>query len=125
MISMGCTIRPTMRAGEATITLGGSLFTKSRGEIASYQGPHGSLYYQDVGRDETVVPSKLINYYVAKSLINGATTVIKGSQRTTRFIAGERTTRQGIRSAAEVEKLRILNPAEELVPGVLPAGGGP
>ncbi len=111
-----CTVRPLIRSGDSMVSLGGSIFTKSSGETASYSGPLGTLSYQDTGKDETVIPGKIVNYYGIKAAIDGVTAATRTKESTTRILAKEETAREATRSAADVEKLKILNPVEEAAP---------
>ena len=111
-----CTVRPLIRSGESVVSLGGSVFTKSAGETASYSGPLGTLSYSDTGKDETVIPGKIANYYGVKAVTEAATSMFRTSESTTRILAKEETSRAATSSAADVEKLKILNPVEEAVP---------
>jgi hypothetical protein len=101
-------------SGDSVVSLGGSVFTKSNGETASYSGPLGTLTYSDNGKDETVIPGKIANYYGVKAVTEAATSMFRTSESTTRILAKEETSRAATTSAADVEKLKILNPAEEI-----------
>jgi hypothetical protein len=111
-----CTVRPLISSGDSVVSLGGSIFTKSAGETASYSGPLGTLSYNDTGKDETVIPGKIANYYGVKAVAEAATSMFRTSESTTRILAKEETSRAATTTAADVEKLKILNPVEEAVP---------
>ena len=98
------------------MSLGGSIFTKSANETATYSGPLGNLSYADTGKDETVIPGKVVNYYGIKAATEAATSMFRTSESTTRILAKEETKKAATSSAAEVEKLKILNPVEEVIP---------
>ena len=124
LILPACTVRPTVRnaAGDMA-TLGGSIFTKSSSETAYYKGPLGEMGYSDLGKDETVIPGKIVNYYGVKAAIDGATASMRTQESTTRILAKEETKKAGIQSAERVESLKILNPVEEAAPVFNPATG--
>jgi hypothetical protein len=105
-----------MKSGDAYVSLGGSVFSKSTSETASYSGPLGNLSYADAGKDETVIPGKVANYYGIKAVTEAATSMFRTSESTTRILAKEETSRAATSSAAEVESLKILNPVEEVAP---------
>jgi hypothetical protein len=111
-----CTVKPTIRSGQTVVTLGGSIFTKTTGETASYSGPLGNLNYSTATNDETVVPGKIVNYYGIKSAVNGATAALRTTESTKRILGAQQVSKEATRSAADVEKLRILNPVEIPVP---------
>jgi hypothetical protein len=113
-----CTVRPVMKSGDSYVSLGGSIFSKSTSETASYSGPLGNLSYADAGKDETVIPAKVVNYYSVKAISEAATSMFRTSESTTRILAKEETSRAATSSAAEVESLKILNPVEEVAPVV-------
>ena len=113
-----CTVRPIIKSGDAYVSLGGSVFSKSTSETASYSGPLGNLSYADAGKDETVMPAKVVNYYSVKAISEAATNMFRTSESTTRVLAKEETSRAATSSAAEVESLKILNPVEEVAPVV-------
>ena len=115
-----CTVRPMIKAGDSFVSLGGSIFTKSANESASYSGPLGTLRYADTGKDETVIPGKIVNYYGIKAATDAATSMLRTKESTTRILAKEQTSRAATKSAADVEKLKILNPVEEAAPAVVP-----
>ena len=116
-----CTVRPLIRSGDSLVSLGGSIFTKSSGETASYSGPLGTLSYTDTGKDETVIPGKIVNYYGIKAATEAATSAFRTSESTTRVLAKEETKKAGIQSAERVESLKILNPVEEAAPAAAAA----
>ena len=101
------------------MSLGGSVFSKSTGETATYSGPLGTLSYKDTGKDETVIPGKVVNYYGLKAAADAATSMFRTSESTTRILAKEETKKAATSSAAEVEKLKILNPVEEIAPAAI------
>jgi hypothetical protein len=111
---VSCTVRPLISSGDSVVSLGGSVFTKSNGETASYSGPLGTLTYNDTGKDETVIPGKIANYYGIKAVTEAATSMFRTSESTTRILAKEETSRAATTSAADVEKLKVLNPVEEV-----------
>ena len=121
-----CTVRPMMKSGDSYVSLGGSIFTKSANETATYSGPLGNLSYADTGKDETVIPGKVVNYYGIKAATEAATSMFRTSESTTRILAKEETKKVGIQSAADVEKVKILNPVEEAIPAaVIPTPAAP
>ena len=109
-----CTVRPMMKAGDSYVILGGSVFSKSTSETASYSGPLGTLSYTDTGKDETIIPGKVVNYWGVKAATEAATSMWRTSESTTRILAKEETKKAATSAAADVEKLRILNPAEPI-----------
>ena len=109
-----CTVRPMMKSGDSYVSLGGSVFTKSTNETASYSGPLGTLSYADAGTDETIIPGKIANYYGIKATTEALTSAFRTSESTTRILAKEETKKAATSSAAEVEKLKILNPVEPI-----------
>ena len=111
-----CTVRPVIRSGDQLVSLGGSIFSKSSGETASYSGPLGNLSYADTAKDETIIPGKVVNYWGVKAATEAATSMFRTSESTTRILAKEETSRAATSSAAEVESLKILNPVEEAIP---------
>ena len=115
-----CTVRPMIKVGDSFVSLGGSVFTKSANESASYSGPLGTLRYADNGKDETVIPGKVVNYWGLKAAIDGATSAMRTKESTTRILAKEETKKVGLKTAADVEKVKILNPVEEAAPAVVP-----
>ena len=111
-----CTVRPIIKSGDAYVSLGGSIFSKSANETASYSGPLGNLSYADVAKDETIIPGKVVNYYGIKAATEAATSMFRTGESTTRILAKEETKKAGIQSAERVESLKILNPVEEAAP---------
>ena len=122
-----CTVRPMMKSGDSYVSLGGSVFSKSNSETASYSGPLGTLSYKDTGKDETVIPGKIVNYYGLKTAAEAATSMLRTKESTARILAKEETKKVGIKSAADVEKVKILNPVEEeIIPAaVIPTPAAP
>ena len=110
-----CTVRPVMKSGDSYVSLGGSIFSKTSNETATYSGPLGTLSYADTGKDETIIPGKVVNYWGIKAATEAATSMWRTSESTTRILAKEETSRAATSSAADVEKLKILNPVE-LIP---------
>lgn len=111
----GCTVKPTIRSGQTVVTLGGSIFTKTSGEVSSYSGPLGNLNYATTSTDETVVPGKLINYYGIKAVTAGLTSGLRTTESTKRILAKEETSRAATKSAAASTDLKTLNPVEETI----------
>lgn len=120
-----CTVRPTIRDASGNMaTLGGSIFSKSSSETASYSGPLGTMSYTDFGKDETVIPGKVVNYWGIKATIDGLTATTRAKESTTRILSKEDTKRQAIQSTERVDSLKVLNPVEEAAPSVFnPATG--
>ena len=116
----GCTVHPLIRSGDTVVSLGGSIFTKSSSSSANYSGPLGELSYKETGRDETIIPGKIANYYGIKAVSEGLTSIARTKESTTRILAKEETSRAATKSAASVEKLKILNPVEEAIPAAVP-----
>lgn len=108
-----CTVGPVITA--SGVSLGGTVFTKSDAHYAKYDGPLGKIEYGTLKGDETVIPTKAINAYTIGEAIRGATSAFRTSESTTRILAKDQTAREASKNAAEVEKLRILNPVEEIV----------
>lgn len=111
-----CTIKPTIRRGSTVVTLGGSIFTKTAGEKSSYAGPLGNLNYETAINDETTIPGKLINYYGIKAAITGTTDALRTTEKTKRVLGAQDVSKHATSTAADVQKLRILNPVEEFIP---------
>ena len=107
-----CTVHPLIRSGDTVVSLGGSIFTKSASSSANYSGPLGELSYKETGRDETIIPGKVVNYWGLKAATDAATSMLRTKESTTRILAKEETSRAATKSAAEVETVRILNPVE-------------
>lgn len=119
LILPACTVRPTIRSGDQLVTLGGSIFTKSSSETASYSGPLGTMSYADFGKDETVIPGKIINYYGIKAAVDATTASMRAKESTTRVLGQQDVQKQTIQSAERVESLKILNPVEEAIPAAV------
>ena len=115
-----CTVKPTIRSGQTIVTLGGSVFTKTAGEVSSYSGPLGTLSYTTASTDETIIPSKVANYYGVKALANAATAALRTTESTKRVLGAQEVSKNATNKAAEVETTRILNPVEE-IPAPIPA----
>lgn len=98
------------------VSLGGTVFTKSDANYAKYDGPLGKIEYGIIKGDETIIPAKIINAYTIAEVVRGATSAFRTSESTSRILAKEQTARSAANNAAEVEKLKILNPVEEIVP---------
>lgn len=109
-----CTMGPV--ATSKGVSLGGTIFTKSDGLYAKYDGPFGKMEYGTVKNDETIIPSKISNYYGLKAAIGGTVAALRTTESTKRVLSGHEVQKTGIKSAAEVEKLKILNPIEEEIP---------
>ena len=119
-----CTVRPSIKMADGSVaTLGGSIFSKSTTETAFYKGPLGEMGYTDYGKDETVIPGKVVNFWGVKATIDGLTATTRAKESTTRILAKEETKKTGIQSAERVETLKILNPVEEAAPVFDPATG--
>ena len=119
-----CEVLPTYRSPQGDmITGGGTLFTKSTTKSVNITHPNGlNMTYATAGHDETVIPGKIVNYYGIKAATEAATSMFRTSESTTRILAKEETKKVGIQSAADVEKVKILNPVEEVIPAaVIPA----
>lgn len=108
-----CTVHPLIRSGQSVVSLGGSVFTKSAGESATYSGPLGTLSYTTATKDETVVPGKLINYYGIKSAVEGATAALRTTESTKRILSGHDVTKNATNKAAASADLKTLNPLPE------------
>lgn len=115
-----CTVHPLIKSGDTVVSLGGSIFKKNTAESASYSGPLGTLTYNETGKDETVIPGKIVNYYGIKATTDAMTSMYRTRESTTRILAKEETSRAATKSAAETANLKILNPVEE-IPLVTPA----
>jgi len=118
-----CTVGPVITAN--SVSLGGTLMTKSKGNYARYDGPLGKIETGTAETDETVIPGKVANYYGIKAAADGAVALLKTKETTTRVLAREETSRAATQSAASVEKARIaatpLEEAAETVPALTPA----
>lgn len=110
-----CTIKPTIRSGNQLVTLGGSLFTKTQSETSSYSGPLGNLSYSNSGIDETVLPSKVANYYTTKAIVDGLTNSFKTQQSTSIQKNAQDSAFQSSKISADLEKTKILNPVSETI----------
>lgn len=111
LLASACTVGPI--ATVKGVSMGGSLGTKTKGYYASYSGPLGEIKVGTAETDETVIPGKVVNYWGVKAATEGAVDMLKSKETTTRVLAREETSRAATKSAAGVEKLRILNPAPE------------
>ena len=105
-----CTIGPMITP--SGVSLGGTVFTKSDAHYAKYDGPLGKVEYGTIKGDETVIPTKVINAYTSAEVVRGATSAFRTSESTSRILAKEKTAQSAANNAAEVEKIRILNPVE-------------
>ncbi len=114
LLMPSCTVGPVITA--SGVSLGGTVFTKSDAHYAKYDGPLGKIEYGTLKGDETVIPTKAINAYTIGEAIRGATSAFRTSESTTRILAKEKTAQSAASNAADVEKLKILNPVEEIVP---------
>ena len=85
--------------------------SKTTGENITYSGPLGNITVTSATKDETVVPGKLINYYGVKAATEGAVSMLKTTETTKRVLSSDSVQKASIKSTAEVEELRILNPA--------------
>jgi len=119
-----CTVRPSIKMADGSVaTLGGSIFSKSSTETASYSGPLGTMSYTDYGKDETVIPGKVVNFWGIRATLDAATASMRTQESTTRILAKEETKKTAIKSAENVETLKILNPVEEAPAAFNPATG--
>ena len=119
-----CTVRPSIKMADGSVaTLGGSIFSKSTTETAFYKGPLGEMGYTDYGKDETVIPGKVVNFWGIRATLDAATASMRTQESTTRILAKEETKKTAIKSAEKVESLKILNPVEEAAPVFNPATG--
>ena len=109
-----CTVKPTIRSGQTIVTLGGSIFTKTAGEVSSYSGPLGTLNYATATNDETVVPAKAIGSYTTLGLAKEVTKAFDKSESTKVALGNQEVSKNATNKAAEVETTRILNPVEEI-----------
>jgi hypothetical protein len=98
------------------VSLGGSLFVKTKGHYATYDGPFGKLSYGTTENDETVVPSKVSNYYGIKAAADAASSMLKTTESTKRVLGSQGVATESIKSSERVESLRILNPVESATP---------
>ena len=115
LLCVGCSVHPMIKTADGSlVSLGGSILTKTAGESGSYSGPLGTLSYSYASKDETVVPGKLINYYGIKAAINGITDITKTTEATKATLSTDSVSKNATNQAADVEKLRILNPVEEI-----------
>jgi len=105
-----CTVYPVIKSGDSYVALGGSVMSKTTGENITYSGPLGNITVTSATKDETVVPGKLINYYGVKAATEGAVSMLKTTETTKRVLSSDSVQKASIKSTAEVEKLRILNP---------------
>lgn len=123
LLAASCTVGPVITAN--SVSLGGTLMTKSKGYYARYDGPLGKIETGTAETDETVIPGKVANYYGIKAATDGAVALLKTKETTTRVLAREETSRAAAQSAASVEKARIaatpLEEAAETVPALAPA----
>lgn len=78
----GCTVKPTIRSGDTVVTLGGSIFTKTTNETASYTGPLGTLNYSTASNDETVVPNKGITAWTTAEITRALSNAYDTSEAT-------------------------------------------
>ena len=108
-----CTVHPFIRSGPDVVSLGGSIFTKSSSERASYSGPLGSLTYSTTGKDETVIPGKIANYYGIKAAANAATSMLRTTESTKRVLGEQEVSKTATNKAAASADLKTLNPVEE------------
>lgn len=110
LLMSSCTIGPMITP--SGVSLGGTVFTKSDAHYAKYDGPLGKVEYGTIKGDETVIPTKVINAYTIAEVVRGATSAFRTSESTSRILAKEKTAQTAANNAAEVEKIRILNPVE-------------
>lgn len=110
LLMSSCTIGPMITP--SGVSLGGTVFTKSDAHYAAYDGPLGKVEYGTLKGDETVIPGKVINAYTIAEVVRGATSAFRTSESTSRILAREKTAQSAAHNAAEVEKLKILNPVE-------------
>lgn len=123
-----CEVLPTARLADGSIITGGATFlTKSTAKAVNIEHPNGlKLNYATTGHDETVIPGKVVNYYGLKAAADAATSMLRTKESTTRILAKEETSRAATKTAAEVEKVKILNPVEEVIPAaVIPTPAAP
>jgi len=113
LLMSSCTVGPMITA--SGVSLGGTVFTKSDAHYAKYDGPLGKIEYGTIKGDETVIPTKAINAYTIGEVVRSATSAFRTSESTTRILAKEKTAQQAAQNATEIEKLKILNPVEEIV----------
>lgn len=112
-----CTIKPTVMTradGTKVASLGGSIFTKSQNETASYTNGAESLTYSTNGHDETVIPAKYLTGRLSLGLAKEATKALQTTEGTERIISGHDVQKTQIGSTERVESLKILNPVEEV-----------
>ncbi len=111
-----CTFGPI--ATKKGVSMGGSALTKNKGYYARYEGEFGKIEVGNNESDETIIPGKLINYYGIKSAMEGATAALRTTESTKRILSGHEASKHATTSAADVEKLKILNPVEEAATGL-------
>ncbi len=107
-----CSVRPTIKSGETVVTLGGSIFSKSDNETASYSGPLGNLSYASVRHDETVVPAKAINSYTTIGLAKEVTKAFDTGEATKVKLGEQSVSKNATNKAAASADLKTLNPVE-------------
>lgn len=118
---IAATCRPTVRDSQGNFaTLGGSVFSKSENESAYYKGPLGEMGYASVKKDETVVPKAVISSRTTLGLAGYAKDAFGMGEKTKVALGAQDVTKHGVSTAADVEKLKILNPVEEVAPAVIP-----
>lgn len=123
-----CEVLPTAKLVDGSIIAGGATFlTKSTAKAVNIEHPNGlKLNYATTGHDETIIPGKYLNLKGMEVAADALTSTFRTSESTTRILAKEETKKVGIQSAADVEKVKILNPVEEVIPAaVIPTPAAP
>ena len=115
-----CNFRP-MVTRNGDILLGGSVLTKSSSEYASVTKVDGTkIEYARTDGDEISGATTLSSIYhaakVATNLADNATKQNTTNNVTTRTVTGLKENTKIVKGAQEVEKVRILNPVEEVAP---------
>lgn len=115
-----CSVNPTVVTrpdGTVVASTGGSIFSNSTAEGGEIKMPNGTtISYFKQGKDETtgVVDIAKGKFLLegTKALSSDALSAHKTTEGTTRVINGNATSVKLGKQAADVEKLRILNPVE-------------
>ena len=74
LLLASCTVGPVITA--TSVSLGGTVMTKSKGYYARYDGPLGKIETGTAETDETVIPGKVANYYGIKAATDGAVALL-------------------------------------------------
>ncbi len=116
-----CEVLPTAKLADGSIITGGmTAFTRSQSKNVSVTHPNGlAMTYNTTGHDETIVPAQVASVKKLGIITDGATSLFRTAESTKRVLSGHEVSKHATSTAADVEKLKILNPVEEVIPAAV------